>query len=452
MEKGKENVRVIQTARYTGDRLTEQAPVVWTPDADEAENKLFNLYPDVQYQEIEGFGGAFTEAGAVTLAKLSPSRRREIIAAYFDPVRGHGYSLCRTHINSCDFSLGNYTYVREQDERLESFDIARDREALIPFIRSAMETEGASFRLLATPWSPPGWMKTSGRMNGGGKLLPQYRDAWARYFIKYIHAYGEAGVPIWGVSVQNEAKAVQTWDSCVFSAEEEKDFVKQHLGPALAEAGLADTRILIWDHNKERVYERSKAAFEDPEASRYIWGAGFHWYSGDHFGGLDAVHQRFPDKKLIFTEGCVENGVKLGSWTSGERYGHHMIGDLNHWCSGWMDWNMLLDETGGPNHVGNYCDAPIIADWKNDKIYYQSSYYYIGHFSKYIRPGARRIGHSVYSDALECAAFQNPDGGLIAVVLNRTDSAVPYTLRLKGELAHLQSAAHSIQTLILKEW
>lgn len=442
-------MKVIQTAQGTSDRLSEVQSSQLQPDMNGTENELLNLYTDVKYQEIEGFGGAFTEAAAVTLARMSPEHQQEILQAYFHPERGIGYSLCRTHINSCDFSLGNYSYVDDHDETLASFDIAHDQARLIPMIQCAMQVENASFRLLASPWSPPGWMKTNGQMNEGGELLPAFRQAWATYYAKYIHAYQNTGIPIWAVSVQNEAKAVQRWDSCVYTAEEERDFVKFHLGPTLEREGLSDVHILIWDHNKERVYERARTAFADADAAKYIWGTAFHWYSGDHFGGLDAVHHQFPNKKLLFTEGCVENGVKLGTWSTGERYGHHIIGDMNHWCCGWIDWNLLLDEQGGPNHVGNYCDAPIIADGEQDEVIYESSYYYIGHFSKFVRPGAVRIGHSIYTDQLECVAFENPDSSLAVIVMNRTDKDIPFKLRLDDELANGFSLAHSIQTLVL---
>lgn len=439
----------VQTARDTADRMRVMDPVVFEADLNGQENELIHLYPDVRYQEIEGFGGAFTEAAAVTLAKLSEVQQQRILEAYFHPTKGIGYSLCRTHIHSCDFSLGNYTYVEDGDVELSTFSVERDTSHLIPMIQGAMNVEGAAFRLLASPWSPPGWMKDTGQMNEGGHLLPAYRDAWALYYAKYIQAYGEVGIPIWAISVQNEAKAVQRWDSCVYTAEEERDFVRDHLGPTLHREGLEDVHILVWDHNKERVYERARVAFMDEEAAKYIWGMAFHWYSGDHFGALDAVHQQFPNKKLLFTEGCVENGVQLGAWHTGERYGHHLIGDLNHYCSGWIDWNMLLDERGGPNHVANYCDAPVIADTNDGDVTFESSFYYLGHFSKYVRPGATRIGHSTYTDKLESVAFENVDGTLVVIVMNRTDESLPYSIRLNGSLAANVSLPHSIQTAVI---
>lgn len=444
------SIRVWQTARDTSDRLTETAPLTWTPDVDGRENQLINLYEDLEYQMIEGFGGALTEAAAVTIAKLPSDRQQEIIDAYFHPERGIGYTLCRSHIQSCDFSLGNYTYVEDGDEALSTFDIAHDRESVLPLIQRAAAAVGEPFRLFSSPWSPPPWMKTNGQMNGGGQLKAEYRQAWADMFVKYIQAYAAEGVDVWSVSVQNEAKAVQIWDSCVYSAEEEKDFVRDHLGPALERAGLGHVRIMIWDHNKERVYERAKAAFEDAAAAPYIWGICFHWYSGDHFEALSAVHDRFPDKKLFFSEGCQEGGVHLGSWDTGERYGHDLMGNLNNHTVGWTDWNIVLDERGGPNHVGNFCDAPIIADTTNGTVTYESSYFYIGHFSKFIRPGAVRLGSSKYTDKLETTAFRNPDGTIAVVVMNRTDAELPYALRYRDRLAETSVPAHGIQTLLIK--
>ncbi|WP_067932131.1 glycoside hydrolase family 30 protein [Alicyclobacillus kakegawensis] len=442
-------IRVFQTARDTWDRLTEKEPITVQEDTS-SWNGFLNIYPDVKYQTIEGFGGAFTEAAAITLAKMAPHFRVEVLTAYFDANRGLGYTLCRTHINSCDFSLENYSYVEDGDDSLSTFDIKRDRAHLIPLIQDAKSVAGETFRLFASPWSPPGWMKTTGTMNHGGTLLPEYRRTWAQYIAKYLQTYREAGIDIWGVTVQNEPAAVQTWDSCNYTAQEEADFVRDHLGPVLDAEGFGDVNIIIWDHNKDSLYRRAKVAYEDPEASKYIWGAGFHWYSGDHFGDLDAVHHVFPDKKLLFTEGCVEGGVKLGDWALGERYGHHIIGDLNHWANGWVDWNIVLDEQGGPNHAQNYCDAPIIADVANQRLHYQPSYYYIGHVAKFVRPGAVRIGCSVYTDQLECVAFENPDGSIVVVVMNRTDSTIPYRFTTEpGKVAVGTSLAHSIQTLVI---
>lgn len=442
------SVQVIVTAKDTDDRLTEKQSIAFA-DAAIAMGETITIDESKTYQSITGFGGSFTEAAAYTLSKMSPDKRDEVMKAYFDPKDGNGYTLCRTHINSADFSLGNYAYTEvDGDFDLKHFTIDRDRKWLIPMIKDAMAVKGANFKLFSSPWSPPAWMKTNGQMNYGGQLKPECRDVWARYYARYIKEYAKEGIPIWGLTVQNEPAATQTWDSCIYSAEEEGAFVRDHLGPTLEKEGLGDVKIIVWDHNKDLIFERAEPILSDPETAKYVWGVGFHWYSGDEFENLAKVHNAFPTTNLLFTEGCQEGGVRLGAWDLGERYAHDIIGDLNNWTVGWVDWNMVLDERGGPNHVDNLCDAPVIADTTRNKVYYQNSFYYLGHFSKYIRPGAVRIGHSVANDALEVTAFKNPNNSIAVVVMNRTDEKIPFSLKANGKTAVSSSPAHSIMTLV----
>ncbi|MCE5187546.1 MAG: hypothetical protein LLF76_15600 [Planctomycetaceae bacterium] len=445
----RQNIRVITTARDTADRLTEGSPVAWTKSEPVPAGAVVELDPARTYQSIVGFGGSFTESAAYALSKVSADKRAEALAAYFDPKTGHGYTLCRTHINSCDFSLDNYAYnTTAGDVQLQQFDISRDQKLLIPLIEDAKAVRGADFKLLASPWSPPAWMKTNNDMNHGGNLKPEYRDAWALYFAKYIKAYKALGLDIWAVSVQNEPAATQVWDSCIYSPQEEGLFVRDHLGPTLQREGLDAVKILIWDHNKDIIWERVQPILSEPAAAKYVWGIGIHWYSGDNFENLDKVHTAFPDKPILHTEGCQEGGVHLNDWKPAERYAHDIIGDLNHWTVGWIDWNMVLDERGGPNHVGNFCDAPIIADGKQNKLIYQGSYYYLGHFSRFIRPGAVRIGCTVSDPQLETTAFKNTDGSVVVNCLNRTDNPIQFSLKKADNTAAFTSAAHSLVTLI----
>ena len=440
-------VQVFRTAQDTGDRLTKQAPLTFEVGLEPPTPSIL-VDSGTRYQEIEGFGGAFTEAAALTFFNMSAARQAEILKAYFDPAQGLGYTLCRTHINSCDFSSGNYAYTEVAgDVELEHFDIARDRQALIPLIKQAQQAASQPLKLMASPWSPPAWMKTTGLMNYGGKLKPEYRAAWARYYCRYVREYEKEGIPIWGLSVQNEPEATQTWDSCLYSAEQERDFVRDFLGPALEQAGLSDVNVIIWDHNRDRMFERAKIVLDDPEAAKYVWGTGFHWYVADRFDNVQLLHDAYPDKKLIFTEGCQEGGPHLGSWDLGERYARSMVNDLNRWTVGWVDWNLILNENGGPNHVGNFCSAPIVADTQTDTLHYQSSYYYIGHFSRFIRPGAVRILCATTRDELEATAFLNPDGQIAVVVLNRSEEAMPFALKFDGAAALAESPARSIMTL-----
>jgi len=401
-----------------------------------------------RFQTIEGFGGCFTEAAADTFYKLPAQVRAEILKAYFDLSTGNGYTLCRTHINSCDFSLGNYAYAETPgDVELKHFSIDHDRRQLIPMIKEAARVAGQPLNLIASPWSPPAWMKTNGQMNQGGKLKPEYRAAWANYYVRYVQEYQKEGLPIWGLSVQNEPAAVQTWDSCIYTAEEERDFVRDHLGPTLEQAGLSGSiKLLIWDHNRDLLYERARVVYDDPQAARYVWGAAFHWYVGDNFENVQLTHAAYPDKHLLFTEGCVEGGPHLGEWEVGERYGHSVLQDLSHWTAGWVDWNLLLDTRGGPNHKGNFCSAPLMADVDKGTLHYQNSYYYLGQVTRFVRPGAQRLLSAATLDQLETVAFLNPDGQIAVVVMNRTEKPVAFALKYNGQAALAESPAHSINT------
>jgi len=446
------HVEIYLTAKDTGQRLAPAGESELTNDTPSGEKEEY-IYvdPAKTFQTVIGIGGALTDASAETFYKLPEDKQQEILTAYFDPQNGIGYTLGRTHINSCDFSSESYTYVKEGDTQLDSFDISHDLKYRIPFIRAAMAKAGNHFTLFASPWSPPAWMKDNGDMLHGGKLKPEYYDSWARYYGKFIHAYEKEGVPIWGLTVQNEPAANQTWESCMYTAEEERDFVKNYLGPALRKAGLKDKKIIIWDHNRALMYQRASVVLDDPAAAKYVWGVGYHWYVGDNFENVKRVKEAYPQTHLLFTEGC--NGPfdfsKINDWQWGELYARSMINDFNNGAEGWTDWNVLLDEKGGPNHVQNYCFAPIHADTKTGKLYYMNAYYYIGHFSKFVRSGARRIISSSSTDELLTTAFLNPDGKIAVVVLNLSDQAQTFNLCLGGKSAKNTSPAHSIITLVI---
>lgn len=422
------------TSQDGGHRLAALPPLMSQATADVTLPSVW-VEPQRTFQTLEGFGGAFTEAAAVTWQRLDAEQQTAVLRDYFHPTDGHGYRFCRVHMNSCDFALGNYAHVATPgDTALESFSIDRDRQALLPFIRAALAVAGGPIQLLASPWSPPAWMKSNGQMNEGGKLLPEYANAWARCYVRFIQAYAQEGVPMWGVSVQNEPAAHQRWDSCLYTAQEERDFVRDHLGPELAKAGLGHINIVIWDHNRDVMVERAGTVYADPEAAKYVWGTGFHWYGEDHFDHVQMVHDAWPDKKLLFTEGCQEGGPHHGSWALGERYGRSIINDLNRWTVGWIDWNLLLDNSGGPNHVGNLCSAPLLANVDGKAVLPQSSFYYLGHFARFAKPGAKRVLCAATRQDLESTAWVNPDGSIAVVVMNRTEAAVAFNLRIQQGL------------------
>jgi glucosylceramidase len=452
---GQDRLKAISylTARDTEDRLTQKEELLF--ELLEQPDEMFStimIDPDKKFQVIEGFGGAFTDAAAETFYKLPESKQRELLDSYFTRDKGIGYSLCRTHINSCDFSSESYAYDEVPgDTLLNHFSLDHDRQFRIPMIKAALKTSGNNIKIFASPWSPPAWMKTNNHMLRGGKVKPEYLGAWARYYIRFIKEYGKEGIPIWGLTVQNEPMSVQTWESCIFTGEDERIFVRNYLGPELVKNSMSDVKLMIWDHNRGIMYQRAKSVYDDPEAAKYVWGMGFHWYVGDHFDNVRLVHDSYPDKRLIFTEGTPAsyNANRLMDWQWGETYAESIIMDINNWASGWVDWNILVDETGGPNHVGNFCIAPVIGNTKTGEIIYMNSFYYIGHFSKFVVPGANRIVSSSNDDRLLSTAFVNPDGKIVVVVLNKTNKDIDFKTWLNGMAAQTKSPAHSIITIVI---
>jgi glucosylceramidase len=449
---------VYTTALNTENRLTQTATLTFSDFGQPKETQpCVFVDPSHTFQTMLGIGGALTDASAETFARLPKEKQVEVLKAYYDANSGIGYTLGRTNINSCDFSSGSYTYVKDNDADLKTFDIGHDRQYKLPLIKQAVAAAGGKLTMYVSPWSPPAWMKDNNSMLKGGKLLPAHRQAWANYYVKFIRAYEQEGVPIWGLSVQNEPMATQRWESCIYTGEDERDFIREYLGPTLHKEGMAGKKLIAWDHNRDLIYQRASTVLNDPATAKYVWGIGFHWYetwtgSAMQFENLKRVSETFPDKSLIFTEGCVEkfNFVKISDWMLGERYGMSMIGDFNNGTVAWTDWNILLDETGGPNHVGNFCYAPIIGDTKTGKVHYTNSYYYIGHFSRFIRPGAKRIISSSNRDKLQTTSFINEDGKIAVVVMNTSDESIPYTLWIGGQGAQTTSLPHSIVTLVVQ--
>jgi glucosylceramidase len=409
---------------------------------------VISMNTKTKYQKIIGFGGAFTEAACYTLNRLSKANQEKLLKAYFDNNEGLGYTIGRIHMNSSDFSLGNYTYVEDNDSDLSSFDISRERKYVIPTIKRAESILGKKIDLLVSPWSPPAWMKTNNQMNYGGKLKPEFYQTWANYFVKFLEEINKEGLSAFALTVQNEPAAKQTWDSCLYTGEEERDFVKNHLGPTLENSEFRDVKIFIWDHNRDVVVERAEAVLNDKEASKYVAGTAIHWYVSEAFENVGKVHELFPDKQIIFSEGCIEVGPHPGVYETGERYARNIIGDFSNWCEAFIDWNFTLDEIGGPNHVGNYCDAPILSDTVNDELIFNSSYYHLAHFSKHVKPGAYRIASESTDSDLKQVAFLNPDGSKVLIILNETEKGQVVLIKEEENEIKIESSKRTITTVI----
>jgi len=456
-------VQLIRTEPKNGVFFAREALEYGTKKQD-VERSVLNLYEEVKYQEILGFGAAVTESAAYNYALLTPEQKKRFLQLYYSSEGGIGYNFGRTHINSCDFCPDYYCYVEEGDSTLETFSIEREKKYVLPMLKDILAFCEQELILFASPWSPPAYMKDNGSPFKGGSLKEEYKPLWARYYAKYIKAFAAEGVTISAISVQNEPKATQTWESCFYSADDEREFIERHLAPVLDEEGLGHIKIIIWDHNKERVYDRARDVFSSEFVKERVWGVGHHWYSGDHFEGPRLVHEQFG-KVLISTENCgiIHDDVhKLA-----ERYGRELIGNLNSFMGAYCDWNILLDEKGGPYHnrfakdvvvngvtlesKSKGCYAPILYHTEQKELVVTPIYYYIGHFSKFIRRGAKRIAVTTFRWDVPACAFENPDGSLVLVVQNSTEEEVPVNLRHQNTITPFTLAPRSIATVILKQ-
>ncbi len=423
---------------------------------------IINVFPEIEYQSVVGFGGAFTESAAYNYAQLTPAQKKDFIKKHFSREEGIGYNFGRTHINSCDFSLDIYTYVQEGDRELKTFNIDRDRKYIIPFIKDALEYCTDELVLFASPWSPPAYMKDNESVIRGGSLKEEYKEVWARYYAKYIKAMAEEGIKISAISVQNEPNAHQPWESCHYSAENEKRFIEEYLAPVLEQEGLSEIKIIIWDHNKERVYDRTKKIFQSEAVKERVWAVGHHWYSGDHFDGMRLVHEQFG-KVLLSTEIC--GSINEAPLSLAERYGKELCGDFGNFTAGFCDWNLLLSDQGGPFHNRSEksvacagvvledkscgCHAPVLYNTATKELVYTPIYYYIGHFSKYVQRGAKRIATTKYCEQIYTVAFKNPDNSLVLVLMNTAEEALPAVVRHEDVCTQITMEPHSIVTVIL---
>lgn len=409
--------------------------LLFTEDTDGIENEVVNLYPSIYFEEFEGFGGAITDSAAYVYAHMEEPQKKQLLETYFSDEKMK-YRLVRVHMDSCDFSTEMYEAMSDpEDRKLESFSFARTEKYILPMLTDAQRAAGAPLELMLSPWSPPAFMKTNGSRKYGGSLKPEYADMWAEYICRYIKEFRKRGFTVRRISLQNEAKAAQTWDSCIYTAAQEKEFLENHMHQALVKHGLKEIEIFIWDHNKERAFERA-AQTVSGKAAEMVAGVACHWYSGDHFESLDLLRRLYPDLRLIVSESCIEYSKFDGADESinAARLSHEIIGDLNHGVTAFYDWNILLDKNGGPNHVGNYCQAPFLYDTIQKELLPQQIQKHFYHFSHFIVPGAKRIGFSRYTEKLDMTAYKNPDGTLIVVMLNRGDEVIPVTLRLDGKI------------------
>ncbi len=468
------NIEVFETSA-SGNQLKQLTDFEITDKAVEIQ-----ILPEEKFQTITGFGGSFTESSAYLLNQLSEENREFVLQAYFGN-EGAKYSLTRTHINSCDFSLSNYSYAPlKGDKELKSFSIEEDRDDIIPMIKEAMAISEDGFKIISSPWTAPPWMKDNDSYVGG-KLLPEYYESWALFFSKYLDAYKKEGIDIWGLTVENEPLGNgNNWESMHFSPEEMMDFVNHHMGPKLKADGH-DVKILAYDQNRgHELEEWAEIIYKDETSAEYFDGFAIHWYAStfNFFPkSLNLTHELAPDKYLIQSEACVDAEVPHWKddkwywskeatdwgwdWASEEQKHHHpkyvpvyryardIIGCLNNHVDGWVDWNMVLDRQGGPNWFKNWCTAPVIVDPDKDEVYLTPLYYTMAHFSKFIRPNAKRIGFNNPDDSIMITAAQNPDSSIAVVVLNTNDEAKSINLSLGESSRSVSIKGQALQTIII---
>ena len=441
---------------------------------------MIHLLPEEKFQTITGFGGSFTESSAYLLNQISKKNSATIIEAYFGE-SGAKYSLTRTHMNSCDFSLSQYSYAPVAgDIDSKHFSIQEDKDDIIPMIKEAMAVSKDGFKILSSPWTAAPWMKDNNAWVGG-KLLPKYYDTWALFFSKYIDAYKAEGIDIWGFTVENEPLGNgNNWESMHYSPDEMTNFVQNHLGPKL-EADGHTAKILGYDQNREHLKEWVDSQFKNEATSKYFDGTAIHWYAStyDYFPEeLQYAHKKAPTKYLIQSEACVDSEIpkwqddawywkkEATDWgwdwapekdkhlhpkyAPVNRYARDIIGCLNNYVDGWIDWNMVLDTQGGPNWFKNWCVAPVLVDPVKDEVYFTPIYYTLAHFSRFIRPNAVRIGLQNPDKDLLITAAKNVDGTIAVVVFNEGKVKKNMKLIIENKSVAISIAEQAIQTIIIQ--
>ncbi len=419
-------------------------------DISEVETQVINLYPELTYETFEGFGGAVTESSGYVYLLMNEKQRKHVVETYFSKDKMN-YRFVRIHMDSCDFCLNTYEAMSDpKDLELKSFSFKRTEKYILPMLEDIKKVAGDELKLMLTPWSPPAFMKTNGNRKKGGRLKPEYRQMWAEYICRYIQEFRDRGYNVQRISLQNEPKAVQTWDSCLFSAEEEKVFLRDFMYPAMMTHGYEDIEIFIWDHNKERLYERVRDVVDD-STSHMVTGAAFHWYSGDHFEEMDLVRRHYPNVKMIMSESCLEYRLfdekNIENITN--KLCHEIIGDLNHGMCAFYDWNLLLDEKGGPNHVENYCYAPFLYNTKTGKLMPQKIQRQYYHFTHNITPGSVRIAVTKYTEQIDVVAYHTPENKIVVVLLNKKDNVLPVNFRIQGKAAEVILLGKELATCII---
>ncbi|HLK31764.1 MAG TPA: glycoside hydrolase family 30 beta sandwich domain-containing protein [Terriglobales bacterium] len=423
-------------------RCSPAEPLKWTAAAGPASRETLLLNPEVKFQEILGFGAAFTDSACYVLNQLSSSARQTLFQELFHPSR-MSLSVCRTCIGSSDYATKLYSYDDgSADPELKRFSIAHDREYILPILRQARSINPDLF-LFSSPWSPPGWMKANGSMLGGS-MRRQYMPAYAEYLVKFLQDYGESGVPVQALTIQNEVDTDQDgrMPACIWPQEYEADFVSQHLGPALQRAGLK-TQIWLIDHNYN-LWGRAIAELEAPGVRKYADAIAWHGYLGEP-QWIDRVHRAFPNVAMYWTEGGPDYTDPHYA-TEWAKWGKTFTEILRNCCRSITAWNFALDERGRPNIGPFSCGGLLTIDSQSKAVSYSGQYWALAHYSRFIPRGARRFDSQTQLNDLHHTAFENPDRQKVLVLAN-PGPARTCELRVGDAGARVPLPADSLTTL-----
>jgi len=513
-----------------GDTLARQENVPF--QTGQASGAVVRVFPERTKQTIIGIGSSFTESSAYVLAHLEPARRRELMEEIYGS-QGANFSLARTHIGACDFSVeGRYSYADVPgDAALEHFSIEPDRAGfdpaqhpgikdpgydLLPMIQEALAIKAgqvdSALRIVGSAWTAPPWMKDiedwyiamspeNNWQGTGGSLKPEYVGVYSDYILRYLDAYDAEGVTLWGLTPVNEPHGNSgQWESMNFSPESQRDFVRDHLGPDLQASRHADTRLLVFDQNRDGMEHWADVLFADAQAAPFLHGIAIHWYSSTfkvYEAAMDRVHARYPGFSIVHTEGCIDDlgkdapeGIKdplrfkesgwfqndsfwwnptctdwaytspwIGEqvadhpvYTPVHRYARDIIVGLDHWLTGWIDWNIVLDQRGGPNHVGNFCGAPIMIDTRSAEVYFTPIYHVLAQLSRTIRPGdvavqTQTTAEGLADDTLHACATLNDEQVVSVQLLNTSKDALTVSVQIGEKFAELRVPANAVQTV-----
>ena len=439
-------IEVVQSIENPPESLVSEPPAQFGNSR--SPTLTIGVDESVQYQTIDGCGASLTDSSAWLLdRKLTKEQRKELLEALFDTKKGIGLSILRQPMGASDFALTDYSYddvaVGEKDPKLAKFSIEHDRAYIIPLLKEALALN-PNLKIIASPWSPPGWMKTSQSMIQG-TLLPEAYPAYANYFVKFINAYADAGLPIYAITMQNEPLYNPSdYPGMEMTAIEQATFLRDHLGPALREAGLT-TKVFVFDHNWDLI-EYPIQVLSDSKAAAYATGTATHCYGGATTAQME-LHERFPEKEIWMTE------CSGGEWQKGnllEQQARLIINSTRNWAKTVVLWNLALDQNHEPYLGGcttcrgvvtvNHSAAPT-------QVVRTVDFTVLAHISKFLRPGSRRIASNTFDQgSLEDVAFQNPDGSVVLLVLNSSGAPVLFNIAWRGKFASYKLPAGAVAT------